>query len=149
MTMTRSLQIFNLLIQLIIKITLFLLLITPNVSHAEISDFVGSWVIEVIPDPSDALGMWREIKYPAKLNISLKQDSLTLIFTDQYDNECEAIPLITNRKNEIIFTYCSGLGTKHPESWSPIHHAKYINGKIHGVVTSQRYLFKWIGTKGE
>ena len=110
---------------------------------------IGTWNIEVKPDSDEQFPFWREIKYPKKLVISKSGQQYTMEFTDQYDYKCEAKPMSTNRGLELVFTFCSGLGTKSSLSWSPIHHAKIINGKLHGVVTSNRYLFKWVGERGQ
>ncbi len=109
---------------------------------------IGTWNIEVKPDSDEQFPFWREIKYPKKLVISKSGQQYIMDFTDQYNYECEGQPMSTNRGLELVFTFCSGLGTKSPLSWSPIHHAKIVDGKLHGVVTSNRYLFKWVGERG-
>lgn len=126
---------------------LFIILFFPSLLNAEINDFVGTWEIKVVPEGATQFPWWQEVKYPTVLVISRVNKELKIKFKDQFDYECNTKPLIVNRGNELVFNYCSGLGTKSPMAWSPIQHAKLIEGKLHGVVTTNRYLFKWLGER--
>ena len=116
-------------------------------ASAQDHEFIGTWNIEVITDSAEQFPWWMEVKYPKKLRVFLKDEELSFHLTDQFDFECEGSPLVVNRDSEIVFAFCGGGGTKSPSSWSPLHHAKVVEGNLQGVVTSDRYLFKWVGTR--
>ena len=126
---------------------IYLLIIISSLVRAESDPLIGVWNIEVQPDSEEQFQWWQEIKYPKKLIITKDENQYSMVFTSQYDYECKGTPMSVNQGLELVFEFCSGIGTKHSTSWSPIHHAKVINGKLYGVVTDKRYLFKWIGTK--
>jgi len=68
--------------------------------------------------------------------------------TDQYGYVCDDDVEVTtaNAGRELVFSHC-GAGTKHASSWGPIHHAKVIEGRLEGVVTLDRFLFRWTGIR--
>lgn len=119
----------------------------PIVAYAENSDFIGTWSIEPVSESKDQFPWWRQIKYPKSLKVTFAREKYKIVFIDQYGNSCkgEAKPVNINR--ELIFEYCGTLGTKSSTSWGSIHHAKIVNGKLHGVVTSNQFLFSWVGEK--
>ena len=125
----------------------FIVLLLSFLVLADEDPLIGTWNVEVKPTSDKQFPFWREIKYPKKLVVSKSGKNYKVLFTDQYGYECETKPMSTNRSQELIFTFCSGLGTKSPLSWSPIHHAKIVDGKLHGVVTSNRFLFEWVGDR--
>ncbi len=60
-----------------------------------------------------------------------------------YGHEC------ANNGREIVFEFCGGLGTKNDIAWGPIHHAKIVNGQLHGTVTTNQHLFNWVGKRAK
>jgi len=107
----------------------------------------GNWEINVVPEGKEQFPWWQQIKYPTKLVITRESDVYTFKFTDQYDFTCSGTAMSANKNREIVFEFCSKLGTKHDIAWGPIHHAKLVDGKLQGVVTSSQYLFKWVGNR--
>lgn len=132
-----------------VAISIISLFLFSNLLFAEEPDFVGSWKIEPISKSSGEFPWWHEIKYPIKLDIVEENGTLELVFEDQFNFVCRATPLMTNRESELVFDWCGSGGTKNPASWAPIHHAKIVNGKLIGVVSTDRILFKWKGQRVE
>ncbi len=129
---------------------LFLLiagLVFCGIAQADQKQLVGTWVIEPVQESTKQFQWWKEVKYPKKLVISIQNKKLLFVFTDQFGFECKGKPMVANYGKELVFEFCGGLGTKSPSNWSPIHHAKVVEGKLHGVVTTNNYLFTWVGVR--
>lgn len=118
-----------------------------SIATASDSELIGVWEIEVVPEGNEQFPSWMQIKYPVKLEVFASNNTLLYRFTDQYEYECIGAPMHANQNQELVFEFCGTLGTKNSSTWSPIHHAKVVNGELHGVVTSNRYLFKWVGKR--
>ena len=130
------------------KFALFsILFLTSTSAFSNNESLMGEWLIEPMQESKEQFPWWMEIKYPKKLIVTLNNGKYSFIFIDQNDYKCEGTPLMANRGKEMVFEFCSGLGTKSPHTWGPIHHAKIIDGKLHGVVTNNRYLFTWVGVR--
>jgi hypothetical protein len=130
------------------KFILFLILLLISTSALSNNEsLVGEWLIEPIHESKEQFPWWRQIKYPKKLIVATDNGKYSFIFVDQFEFKCEGTPLLANEGKELVFEYCSGLGTKSPRNWGPIHHAKIIDGKLRGVVTNNRYLFTWVGVR--
>ncbi len=89
-----------------------------------------------------------QIKYPTELLISQVDEEYRIIFTDQFSFSCASTAFSASKKNEIVFQFCGG-GVKSELSSAPIHHAKVVDGKLLGVVTTDRHLFNWVGERDE
>ncbi len=122
-------------------------LIISGIAYAENKQLVGTWAIEPINKSKEQFPWWHEIKYPKILVVTFSNGKYFYTFTDQFNYECKGKPMLANQGKELVFEFCGGLGTKSPLSWSPIHHAKVVKGKLHGVVTSNIYLFSWVGVR--
>ena len=122
-------------------------LIFAGIAQAENKQLVGTWVIEPENESKEQFPWWYEIKYPKKLIVTFSNGKYLYTFIDQFNYECEGNPMLANQGKELVFEFCGGLGTKSPLSWSPIHHAKVVDGKLYGVVTNNKYLFKWVGVR--
>lgn len=109
----------------------------------------GMWQIKIVSSGKDTFPWWQQIKYPTLLEVSKKEDTFEIKFTDQFDYKCSGKAMSVNNGRELVFEFCSGFGTKHDNAWGPIHHAKIINGQLHGTVTANQYLFKWVGKRVE
>jgi hypothetical protein len=107
----------------------------------------GTWEIEVVSEGKDQFPWWQQIKYPAKLVISKTNDAYSFEFTDQYKFTCTGTAMSVNNGKEVVFEFCSGLGTKSEMAWGPIHHAKLVQGRLQGAVTTNQHLFNWAGTR--
>ena len=104
----------------------------------------GVWDIKVLETSTKQFPWWRQVKYPVTLEVLTNREVFTIRIVDQSGGSCEVQPLEISTKQEFVFAFC--YPTKHSGAWSPIHHAKLIDGKLHGVVTNKDYLFSWLGT---
>jgi len=132
---------------MLLRVFIIFLLVLPGSIGAAHKSLIGVWKIETVWDSSDQFPWWRQIKYPKQLEIEMENGELSTYFTDEYGDRCEVQSIIQNEGQEIVFGYCDGSSTKHPDNWAPIHHAKLVNGKLEGVVTREKYLFRWIGER--
>ncbi len=123
------------------------ILLTPVSVLAETLE--GVWEVSVAPEGKDQFPWWQQIKYPTKLEVSKNGETYTFQFTDQYDYTCLGTAMSANNGREIVFEFCSDLGTKHDIAWGPIHHAKLVNGKLYGAVTTNKHLFNWVGKRAK
>ncbi len=129
-----------------VRLLLTLILLGPTVSLSdELQGFVGSWAIEADTSSSD-FPWWKEVKYPRLLHVSRTDSGLSLRFEDQYGFECTiSNPLVTNEGRDLVFSHCGP--SKFENAWSPIQHAKIDGDKIRGVVTAEKFLFRWAGVR--
>jgi len=107
------------------------------------NDFSGEWkVIKVIHSDS----YFGEIKYPKSFKIFKKNGSLTGHYKDQYnyENQFDLVALINNGQELLLLNCC---GTKHPESWAPLHKVKIVDGKLHAIVVTNRIEFEWMAER--
>ncbi len=126
----------------LILITITILLL-PVITLAETLE--GVWKIQIVPSDKEQFPWWQQIKYPVKLVVIKNGPVFDLTFTDQYNYTCSGMAMSANNGREIVFEFCGGLGTKHNHAWGPIHHAKIVNGQLHGTVTTNQHLFNWVG----
>ena len=122
-------------------------LVAWSTAFAKESTFAGEWNVTVDENSSDQ-PWWYEVKYPATLRVRMSGDVVHIDMVDQYGYECSTTSqvMLTNAGRDLVFAHC-GAGTKNPESWSPIHHTKIVEGQLQGVVTTNRYLFRWTGVR--
>jgi hypothetical protein len=114
------------------------------VDNTDPASFVGEWQARLAPG-TEAIRVG-EIRYPVWLKISEVKGGLKVEFRDQFDKTCEVKgPMVLNDGLDLVFPSCGV--TKHPGSFAPIHHAKVIDGKLRGVVTTKEKLFEWVGEK--
>jgi len=109
----------------------------------------GTWEIKVVPDGKEQFPWWQQIKYPKTLEVYKQAGTFKIKFTDQFDHECSGSAMTANNGRELVFEYCGGLGTKYDIAWGSIHHAKIVNNQLNGTVTTNQYLFKWVGNRVE
>ncbi|WP_109763414.1 hypothetical protein [Pleionea mediterranea] len=109
----------------------------------------GVWEIKVASSGKDQFPWWQHVKYPTKLEVSIINGTYKFQFTDQHNYTCSGSAMSVNNSNEIVFEFCGGLGTKSELAWEPIHHAKLVQGKLHGVVTTNQHLFNWVGERAK
>ena len=126
---------------------LLLLLFVCTGARAAEDGFVGTWSISVDETSAD-MPWWETVKYPVRLRVTTTSGRVAIEMTDQYGFSCATDTEVTrvNVGRELVFSHC-GAGTKHAKSWGPVHHAKIVDGRIEGVVTSDRYLFRWSGVR--
>lgn len=74
-------------------------------------------------------------------------DGYSFELVDQFGFECTGTAMAVNRADEIVFTQCENGVTKFLGSWALFHHAKLVDEQLVGKVTSDRYLFTWIGER--
>lgn len=103
-------------------------------------DFSGTWKVVTVTYGDTYMG---EIKYPEWFSIDGKNGVLAGRYTDQYGaaGEFEKVVMI-NKDRELLLSLCCG--TKHAESWAPLHKVKMMdNGMLSGVVVTNRFEFSW------
>jgi hypothetical protein len=129
------------------KVWLLFFAITVTSATAATEDFLGEWRIHPTPKSKRDAFFLDDIKYPKWMKIELRNGKLVGVYEDQseFRSEFELVAVI-NRGRDLIFVH-GGLGTKEPESFCPVHHAKLVNGKLEGVVTANGKLFEWIGER--
>ena len=112
-------------------------------SNALANDFFGEWQVTKVIFSESYFG---EIKYPKWFKIENRDGKISGRYKDQFDyeNNFDLVVFINNNQ-EMLLSHCCG--TKHPESWSPLHKVKIIDGKLHAVVVTHRFEFKWIAEK--
>ena len=119
---------------------------TVGASYGAPSQFVGEWKIEVVPAKKDEFPFYRQIKYPKWMQIKIINGRLIGEYIDQFEYRCK-FPLIeeVNNGNDLIFTNCGK--TKSLNAYSPIHHVKLLNGKLAGIVFTNKKVFEWKGER--
>ncbi|MDY6904322.1 MAG: hypothetical protein SWH61_06525 [Thermodesulfobacteriota bacterium] len=108
---------------------------------ANADDFSGTWKVVTAIYNDTYMG---EIKYPQRFTIENNNGDMSGHYTDQhgFESDFEKVAVI-NDGRELLLSLCCG--TKHAESWAPLHKAKLMDdGMLHGVVVTDRYEFKWV-----
>lgn len=77
------------------------------------------------PDPEGT-----EVSYPLKLNVTLLNDDLSVAYVDQFGREGIFRSIVDNRGNDVVLTN-PDLKTKHPDSFSIVHHIKTSGDTLH------------------
>ena len=112
---------------------------------APAEDFTGHWEVTRVVEPKgDGFPWSREVKYPQSMTLEVRGGRLVGHYTDQsgYSDQFELVAVINHGHDLLLVN--GGAGTKDPESFSPIHHAKLRDGKLHAVVTTNSKLFEWV-----
>lgn len=106
--------------------------------------FLGRWktvrmiqVKEGEPDPEGT-----EVSYPQKLDITLLNDCLSVAYVDQFGRGGIFRSVVDNRGDDVILTNPE-LKTKHPDSFSIVHHIKISGDTLQGVTFGRVRLFEW------
>ncbi len=125
------------------KYALAILIFFINTSSLLANDFIGEWKVVKVTYSDSYFG---EIKYPKLFKIEKKNGKISGRYKDQFDyeNKFELAVLINNGHELLLVNYC---GTKHPESWSPLHKVKITNGKLHAIVVTDHIELEWIAER--
>jgi hypothetical protein len=113
-----------------------------------IDDFAGKWeVTDVVESNKEGFDWTLEVKYPKSMTLSVRDGRLVGRYTDQwkYSSDFELVAVV-NRGRDLLLVH-GGAGTKDPRAFSPVHHVKLVEGKLHAVVTSHEKLFEWIAER--
>ncbi len=112
-------------------------------SNASANDFFGEWKVSKL---IFTVPYFKDIRYPKWFRIENRDGTISGRYKDQYNYEDNfELVVFINNNQEMLLSHCCG--TKHPESWSPLHKVKIINGELHGVVVTNRFEFEWIAEK--
>ncbi len=122
------------------SLMLFLLASMLHVSGAA-KDFIGTWEIQ-----ADAQSEGTEIKYPVRMTITQEHNHLKGTYTDQYGYRGQFSLIVTiNEDRDLLLVMA--YGTEEDSSYSPIHHAKFLNGVLRGICLTTTKRFEWKGVR--
>lgn len=125
------------------KYALAILIFFISTSSLLANDFIGEWKVVKVIYSDSYVG---EIKYPKLFKIEKKNGNISGRYKDQFDYENKfELAVLINNGHELLLSNCCG--TKHPESWSPLHKVKIINGKLHAIVVTDHIEFEWIAER--
>jgi hypothetical protein len=115
-------------------------------ARALADDFTGQWEVTQVLNEREGFPWSREIKYPKQMLLQVQAGQLVGSYTDQQDFSCTfPVVLVLNHGRDLVLAHCGE--TKSPDAYAPIHHVKLLNGKLHGVVTTNEKLFEWVATR--
>jgi len=125
------------------KYALAILIFFISTSSLLANDFIGEWKVVKVIYGDSYVG---EIKYPKLFKIEKKNGNISGRYKDQFDYENKfELAVLINNGHELLLSNCCG--TKHPESWSPLHKVKIINEKLHAIVVTDHIEFEWIAER--
>jgi hypothetical protein len=110
-------------------------------------DFAGTWTVTEVVESKKGFPWSSEVKYPRMMILEVREGRLTGHYTDQqgHSDSFELVAVV-NRGRDLLLVH-GGAGTKDPRSFSPVHHAKLVDGRLRGVVIAEEKLFEWVAER--
>lgn len=122
------------------------ILLLASAGGAFADDFTGTWEVTQVLNEREGFPWSREIKYPKRMTLEMRDGRLVGRYTDQSGFSCAfAITQLLNQDRDLLLANCGE--TKSPAAYAPIHHVKLRHGKCHGIVIAEERLFEWVAVR--